>query len=335
MRPDDISPPTHKRPKLVVMVAFDGASSLDIVGPLDVLSGSIVANQSDIPDYSVEITSRKGELISTTPAGISIATKPFEAFENREIDTLMIAGGESIDLAVADAQLIDWIAKTAIRARRVASVCTGAFLLAETGLLSGRRATTHWRWAKQFQEQYPAVQVEEDKIYVKDGKFFSSAGIAAGMDLALGLIEDDLGPQTALAVAQNWVMFLKRPGGQSQFSSLLPPSTQAQGPIADLLPWLQDNLNTDLSVEKLAGKCGMSDRNFARKFVSEVGVTPSKFVESIRLQAAKSYLETTPTAIEVIAAQTGFVSADRMRRSFLRNLKVNPQDYRERFRFRQ
>ena len=314
------------------MVGFDGASALDIVGPLDVLSGSIVASQRHNPDYTVEVASLKGGLITTTPGGLQIQTKPLGAFSDRQIDTLMIAGGECIDQVLDNDRLVDWVTKTAGRARRVASVCTGAFLLAQAGHLAGRSATTHWRWANRFKKRFPDVRVEMDRIYVQDGKFFSSAGITAGMDLALALLEDDLGPKTALAVARNWVMFLKRPGGQSQFSSLLPPSTQAQGPIADLLTWVQDNLDSDLTVDSMARRCAMSPRNFARKFTADVGTTPAKYVEAVRLQAAKSYLETTPTAIETIAAQTGFDSPDRMRKSFLRHLKVNPQDYRDRFR---
>ena len=220
----------------------------------------------------------------------------------------------------------------AARSACVASICTGAFLLAAAGLLAGRKATTHWKWSEELQREYPDTQVDADKIFVRDGEVFSSAGITAGMDLALALIERDFGVSVALTVAQQWVMFLKRPGGQSQFSSFLPPSEAAADTIQQTLVWAQNHLSENLSVEAMAEHCNMSPRNFARKFAEKVGNTPSKYIEKLRVQAAKGYLETTDMQLDLIALNTGFQNADRMRRSFNRVLNVNPNEYRERFR---
>jgi transcriptional regulator GlxA family with amidase domain len=323
----------NKPPKLVVMLAYDGANALDIVGPLDVLSGSIFTRDASLPDYLVEIASPEGGLVCTSPGGLKLETKPLTDFATRAIDTLMVAGCENIALAQRDTHLIDWLKQTSPHCRRTASVCTGAFLLAEAGILNARRATTHWKWADTLAKQYPAIQVEPDRIYVKDDHIFTSAGITAGMDLALALIEEDLGIDVAMQVARNWVMFLKRPGGQSQFSALIPNGEASSDAIAHTVTWIHDHLDTNLSVEVLAAKCKMSARNFARRFHKEIGVTPGKYVESIRLQAARSHLETTGSTIAAIADVTGFTNSERMRRVFLRRLNVSPQDYRTRFRY--
>jgi len=248
------------------------------------------------------------------------------------IDTLLVAGGEYATDTAKDPEVVLAAQKLAARSARVASICTGAFVLAAAGLLKGRKATTHWYWVEKLAQDYPDIDVDGDKIFVEDGAVFSSAGITAGMDLALALIEHDYGAQIALSVAQLWVMFLKRPGGQSQFSAFLPPSESATDPIFKVLVWAQNHLDEDLSVEAMADYCSMSPRNFARRFAEKVGKTPSKYVEKLRVQAAKGYLETTNMPLELIASATGFQSADRLRRSFNRALNVNPIVYRERFR---
>ncbi|WP_420568811.1 GlxA family transcriptional regulator [Thalassovita sp.] len=328
-KPAAIAP---SKPKRVVMLTFEGASSLDTVGPVDVLAGAQMAFQTSAPIYEIEMVSLKGGLISTNPAGVTINTIALAELGEGSIDIFLIAGGENAIEVARDADMCAAIQMLSKRATRVASICTGAFLLAAAGLLNNRKATTHWNWSDQLAREYPEIEVDEDKIFVQDGHVFTSAGITAGMDLALALIESDFGSEIALSVAQLWVMFLKRPGGQSQFSSFLPPSEVATDPIAKVLIWAQDHLDTDLSVEAMADQCSMSPRNFARRFADKIGNTPSKYIEKLRVRAARSYLETTDMPMDLIASATGFQSADRMRRSFNRMLHVNPQEYRERFR---
>ena len=320
------------QPKRVVMLTFDSASSLDTVGPVDVLAGTQVAFQTSEPIYSVELVSVDGGLVTTTPAGLKLDTIALADLDEGSIDTLLVAGGEQASEVAKDPAIQKAVKTLAARAGRVASICTGTFLLAAAGLLANRKATTHWNWADKLARDYPEIDVDADKIFIEDGRFFSSAGITAGMDLALALIERDFGARIALSVAQLWVMFLKRPGGQSQFSAFLPPSDSATDPIFRVLVWAQNHLDKDLSVEAMADYCAMSPRNFARRFTEQVGKTPSKYVEKLRVQAAKGYLETTDMPLELIASATGFQSADRMRRSFSRTLSVNPHDYRSRFR---
>ncbi len=329
---DDIGALIPSSPKQVVMLTYEGASSLDTVGPVDVLAGTRVALQTPDPVYRVDMVSPDGGLVSTSPAGVSIDTVAVHDLPDNPIDILLVAGGENAADVAGDPDICAAVRTLAERSERVASICTGAFLLAAAGLLKNRRATTHWDWSERLRSDYPDIDVDADKIFVEDGHVFSSAGITAGMDLALALIERDFGSQIALSVAQHWVMFLKRPGGQSQFSSFLPPSESATDPIFKVLVWAQSHLDQEISVESMAEYCRMSPRNFARRFVEKVGNTPSKYIEKLRVQAAKSYLETTDMPMELIASATGFQSADRMRRSFHRTLNVNPHAYRDRFR---
>lgn len=320
------------KPKRVVMLTFDGASSLDTVGPLDVLAGATSALQAPHPVYLVEVVSLGGGLVTTNPAGLKIDTVCLGDLDDGPIDILLIAGGENAVEISQDPDMCTAVRTLSGRAGCVASICTGAFILAAAGLLKRRKATTHWNWSEKLARDYPDTQVDVDRIFVQDGHVYSSAGITAGMDLALALIERDFGSEIALSVAQMWVMFLKRPGGQSQFSSFLPPREAATDSISKVLVWAHSHLDKDLSVEALADQCSMSPRNFARRFAEQVGITPSKYIEKLRLGAAKSYLETTDMPMDLIASATGFQNADRMRRSFNRALDVNPQDYRERFR---
>ncbi|MGR8947689.1 MAG: GlxA family transcriptional regulator [Gammaproteobacteria bacterium] len=327
------APRYSQSPKRIVMLAYDGANALDVTGPLDVLAGSTVARDEPLPDYVIEVASPAGGVISTSPSGVRIETKSFAALKGQSIDTLFVAGSEAVELAVNNKALIKWIQRVAPRARRVASVCTGAFLLAEAGLLNDRRATTHWRWANALSTGYPTITVEPDRIYVRDENIYTSAGISAGMDLALALLEEDLGANVAREVARNWVMYAKRPGGQSQFSALLPEVDEADHGISEVLAWIHDHLTENLSIDRLAGVSKMSPRNFSRRFRLQTGFTPAKYVETIRLQAAQARLENSNQSVESIAAKTGFTNSERMRRAFVRQLKISPQDYRNRFQF--
>ena len=248
------------------------------------------------------------------------------------LDTLVVAGGEGTRSVVGDAGVIGAVRRLAPQTRRIASVCTGAFVLAEAGLLDGRRATTHWGSCDLLAQRYPAVRVDPDPIFVRDGETWTSAGVTAGIDLALAMVEDDLGRDVALAIARRFVVFLKRPGGQSQFSAQLAGQFAEQPPLRDLQGWVVEHLADELTVERLAEHVAMSPRNFSRAFRREVGVTPARFVERVRVEAARRRLEDTTLSVEEVAAGCGFGTAETMRRTFLRVVRVTPTDYRIRFR---
>jgi transcriptional regulator GlxA family with amidase domain len=247
------------------------------------------------------------------------------------VDTLVVAGGEGTRAAVADEGLVAWLAAAAPRVRRVASVCTGAFLLARAGLLDGRRATTHWAWCDELSRRFPAIAVEPDPIFVADGPFRTSAGVTAGMDLALSLVEEDLGPRAALRVARELVLFVRRPGGQAQFSAGLAAQAVEHAPLRELQAWIADHLDEDLSVPALARRTHMTERSFARAYARETGRTPAVRVELLRVERARMLLETTPAGVEAVAARCGFGTVETMRRAFARRLGVAPAAYRSRF----
>jgi len=248
------------------------------------------------------------------------------------IDTLLVAGGRGTAAALRDRPLIAWLRSMAPRVRRVGSVCSGSFLLAEAGLLDGRRATTHWGWCDTLAKQYPAVTVAPDPIFVRDGNVYTSAGVTAGMDLALALVEEDHGRALALEVARQLVMFLRRPGGQSQFSAQLAVQSADREPLRELQAWITEHPDADLSVPTLARRVAMSPRNFARVFTREVGMTPARFVESVRVEAARRRLEESAHGVDSVATACGFGTAESMRRAFLRIVRVPPAAYRHRFR---
>ena len=264
----------------------------------------------------------------TTSAGLTLIAEALPS-SPRNIDTVLIAGGHGVDDVATDRHVLRWIARRGRHARRIASVCTGSFLLAATGLLDGRRATTHWRRCAELARRYPAVRVENDPIFVRDGDVWTSAGVTAGIDLALAFVEDDLGRAAALSVARQLVVFAKRPGGQAQFSAGLALATD---PDFDALhAWMAGNLHQDLSVPRLADRAGMSERSFARRYRAATGTTPSRAVERLRVEAAREALGTTRRSIKDVARRCGFGSEETMRRSFLRMLAVAPRDYRQRF----
>jgi transcriptional regulator GlxA family with amidase domain len=231
----------------------------------------------------------------------------------------------------ANQKLLAWLRTMGRHTKRIGSICTGAFLLAEAGLLNNRRATTHWREVARLAQTYQTVTVEPDAIYVKDGHVYTSAGITAGMDLALALVEEDLGRDVALAVARMLVLFLKRPGGQSQFSTQLQAQAVEGQRLADLLSWLTHHHHTPLTVEDMASRAGMSPRTFARVFVSETGDTPALYLEKLRLEHAVRLLETTGTSLDITAQECGFTGREQLRRAFQRHKGITPQDYQKRF----
>jgi transcriptional regulator GlxA family with amidase domain len=311
----------EQRPRIVIAV-FDRVQTLDVSGPAEVFGHA--------GRYEVEIAGPTREPVATN-VGVGLA--PARAFAEvaGPIDTLLVAGGLGVHEAVREGTLVEFVERVAPDARRVASVCTGAFALAAAGLLHGRRATTHWAWCDRLREEDPSVRVEDDPIYVFDGPVRTSAGVTAGMDLALALVEEDHGPQLALAIARQLVLYARRPGSQSQFSAPLSAQAADRAPLRELQAWMVGNLAENLSVEALADRVAMSRRHFARAFRAETGSTPAVYVERLRVDRARIELETTSAPIEAIAARCGFGSVETLRRAFSRRLGVNPSDYRKRF----
>jgi transcriptional regulator GlxA family with amidase domain len=310
----------------VVIVVFPGLQPLDAIGPAEVFRTAALL---DPPGYSVELVAAEAGSVRSSTVGLEV-DRTLSACRG-PIDTLLVAGGGGVTAAAKDERLLSWLRGAANRSRRVSSVCTGAFLLAEAGLLDGRTATTHWASCEALAQRYPSVTVEPDQIYVRDGDVYTSAGVTAGMDLALALVEDDLGRATALEVARWLVVFVKRPGGQSQFSAQLAAQTADREPLRELQDWIGGNLDADLSVPALAARAHMSERNFARAFRKELGMTPAAYVETTRVEAARIALESGDTPVETVARNTGFGTVETMRRAFHRRLGVGPADYRARF----
>ena len=321
-------PPNRSR--VIELVAFPAVQLLDVAGPLQVFASAndLMVESGRAAPYTTQVVAPRG-LGVTASAGLWLSAGPLSPVD-AALDTLIIAGGQGVQAAAGDPELVAWVRARGGRARRVASVCTGAFLLAASGWLDGRRAATHWSFCAELARQFPAVQVEADPIFVHDGPVWSSAGVTAGIDLALALVEEDLGRAVALAVARYLVVFLKRPGGQAQFSAAL--SLQAaDDQFAALHDWIGDHLAGDLSLANLARHAGMSERSFIRHYTAATGVTPARAVERLRVEAARQLLSDTRLASKQIAARCGFGSEETMRRSFLRLLASTPQDYRARF----
>jgi transcriptional regulator GlxA family with amidase domain len=315
----------------VVIFTFEGGQSLDVAGPLEVFCS--IERSSGLVPYSVEVVAAAPGFV-TTMSGLRLGVDGAIADIRGPIDTLLIAGGNrpGLEGVIGDAEVMTHLKRTARSARRVASVCSGAFILAASGLLDGRRATTHWSACDALARRFPKVRVEHDPIFVRDGRISTSAGVTAGIDLALAFVEEDEGHDCAMAVAQQLVVFLKRPGGQSQFSAALTAQAADRDELSELQAWVADHLHDDLSVATLAGRAAMSPRHFARVFRAATGVTPARYVERARIEAARRRLVESDLGVDVVARQCGFGSAETMRRSFLRALQVAPTDYRRRFR---
>jgi len=320
------------RPRPVAVLAFEGAQTLDFAGPLEALA---IAERLRPGSYARTLVTPNGAAFATG-SGLRITPDGGLAAVG-ELDTLMVAGGSGVHAVAADAAVVAAIGVVAGRARRVAAVCTGAFLLARAGLLDGRRAATHWASADRLAADYPAIAVDPEPIFVRDtrsgtgGDVWTSAGVTAGIDLALALIEDDLGPDVALAVARWLVVFAKRPGGQAQFSGPLTAQVAQRRPLREAQDHVRANPAADLSIDSLARHAAMSSRNFARAFTREVGTTPGAYVETVRLEHAKELLETSATPVDQVALTCGFGTPETLRRAFARRLGVSPSHYRARF----
>ncbi|HEY8574347.1 GlxA family transcriptional regulator [Phenylobacterium sp.] len=319
---------THR----VVMLAFPDAQILDVTGPLEVFSRATrwLADTwgRNEPAYEVEVVAAEAGPVRMSNGLEIVARRPFTEVDACE--TLMVAGGIGCFAAWKDEALLDWLRAMAPKVGRLGSVCTGSLILARAGLLDGHRATTHWGACERLAKMAPACEVEPDAIFVESGKLFTSAGVTTGMDLALELVERDWGKATAVGVAQELVIYRKRPGGQGQFSRFL--EAERRGDVfGQLQLWMLDRLEEDLSLERLAGEARMSPRNFSRRFKAELGVTPAAYVAKLRLEEARRRLETGAASLKDVARTCGFADEQNLRRAFRRHMGVAPSDYRERF----
>jgi transcriptional regulator GlxA family with amidase domain len=319
----------------VAVLAFPGAQVLDVTGPHEVFSRTerLLREQgrTGTPAYKLEVLATEAGPMSMS-SGLRLFADRAWRDERGVLDTLVIAGGLGVQNALGDRALLRWLKRISARVRRLCSVCTGAFLLAEAELLDGRRATTHWSACARLAERYPHVRVEAEPIFVRDGSVYTSAGVTAGMDLALALVEEDWGQAVALAVARELVLFLKRPGNQAQFSAQLSAQAAEQPRLQRVQAFVADHPDADLSVSALARRAAMSERTFARSFADEVGQTPARYVERARIDAACRTLLERDLGLESVASRCGFGSAEVMRRAFVRTLGVPPASYRNRFR---
>ena len=323
-------------PRRIVIVAFPGVQSLDVVGPFEVFASATQVAHHHRPSavgYEVSVVSSIGGLL-TSESGLGLSTAPLPAayLGAQRIDTLILAGGAGVFEAEHDTELIAWISATAPHCRRVATVCTGTFLAAHAGLLDGRTVSTHWARAARLASEFPAVCVDPDPIYVRDGSLWSSAGVTAGIDLSLALVEQDHGTDVAQTVARWLVMFLHRPGGQTQFAAPVWAPRAERSTVRAVQALVEAAPGGDHRVTALAAAAAMSVRHFSRVFTDEVGETPGRYVERVRLEAARRDLETTTDTLDVIASRCGFGTAETLRRSFQRRVGVAPDAYRRRFR---
>jgi transcriptional regulator GlxA family with amidase domain len=305
----------------VVFAAVPPVQILDLTGPFEVFARC--------GGYRVELVTSSDDAVVSSSSGLAVAGARHYRGLRGAVDTLLVPGGDGAEDLRCDARFLAWLARMAPTVRRVGSICTGTFVLAAAGILDGRRATTHWGWCERLAREYPAVQVDRDPIFVQDGNVFTSAGITAGIDLALALVEKDQGRSRAKTIARELVMYARRQGGQSQFSEFLPSGSETRRSIESLQLWITGNLRRDLSVAALASRCAMSPRHFARVFAAETGITPARFVERMRVMAARELLEDSSLGLKRVAERCGFGGVDSMRRSFLRTLAVTPSRYRE------
>ncbi len=314
----------------VGIIVFDGFSALDVTGPMDsfAAAGGLDGDQTGscyevftVAKYKRPVTSESGMVV-----------QPARSFaECGELDTVFVPGGAALRDPAQSAPITQWIKANEPRFRRIASVCTGIYGLAQTGLLNERKVTTHWRFAADLASRYPRLNVNDDAIFLKDGKFYTSAGVTSGIDLSLAMIEEDLGRKVALSVARELVVYTKRAGGQAQYSEPLKFQTDSGDAIAEVAQWIGGHLTEDLSVQELAYRSCLSERQFSRRFLSAFHVTPAQFVERARLDAARERLAEFHLSVESIARSVGFQSDDSFRRAFERHFGLAPTQYRQRF----
>lgn len=324
------------RSRRIGFVIYPGCDIVDVCGPCDAFHFADLwlarFGRTSEPGYQCDILAATPGPVRTMCGIEIVASRSFHDIADG-LDTLVVAGGVmSVEQACKDPALVEWVRSMAPRVRRVASVCTGAFILAAAGLLHHRRVTTHWMFSELLATAYPSIQVDSSLLFARDGNIYSSGGITAGIDLAMALVEEDHGREIALATARMMVVFPRRPGGQSQFSAYIKLEAKNRPDIIELQAWILGNPGKDLSVEALADRMAMSPRNFARLFRSETGDTPAQFADRARADAARCKLEQTVVPVETIAEECGFGNTERMRRTFQRLFEVSPHDYRARFR---
>lgn len=317
--------PTSTSSHRTVFLLYPGVAALDVAGPAQAFAAA------GHDRYALDLVSLAGGSIPTDCRGVALHTRRARHLRGR-IDTLVLPGGDGFKEATANTRFMATVERLAARAERIACVCVGSFLAAEAGLLSNKRTTTHWRASAELTRRYPDVRVEADHLWVRDRNIWSSAGVSAGIDLALALIEHDHGPTTAISVAKDLVVYQKRPGGQSQFSRLLSwQIAAAGGRLEPVLSWMAEHIAEDLRLERVARHVGMSPRTLARVFTKNLGLTPAKAVEQMRVETARSLLEQTDLSLSEVAAKCGFGDEQRMRRAFRRQLRVTPSETRARF----
>ncbi|MET9518947.1 GlxA family transcriptional regulator [Streptomyces sp. NPDC002994] len=314
--------------RTVLVVLFDDVQSLDVTGPVEVFAGAALQTRDGGPGaYRIRTASLDGAPVRTS-SGLTLVPDAALADEPAP-HTLLVPGGQGT--RAPDPRLIKWLRENAPRAERLVSVCTGALLLAAAGLLDGRRVTTHWVVTDHLARTYPAVEVDPDPIYLRDGNVATSAGVTSGIDLALALVEEDLGRDIALTIARHLVVFLRRPGNQAQFSAQLAAQTAQREPLREVQQWITEHPGDDLSVESLAERARLSPRHFSRAFQSETGTTPGRYVDRVRLEHARRLLEDSTDGIEEISRTCGYGTPEAMRRAFVKSLGTPPMEYRRRF----
>lgn len=315
----------------LLMVAYEGVNLLDLSGPLQAFEDAtrILAGDKRA-GYELIVASIRGGSVKTG-TGLAIMTVPLSSVQSADVHTIIVPGGTTDGTPPKQPEVVEWISANADKTKRLCAVCTGAFVLAETTLLNNRKATTHWRWATDLAARFPDVRVHGDSIYVKDEHVWTSAGVSAGVDLALALIAEDFGHRLAIDVARELVVYLKRSGGQSQFSTPLAHQRSDNGMFSDLLVWMNSHLHEELRVQRLAEVAGMSVRNFSRSFTEKIGTTPAKAVEQLRLEAAKLILQETDHSIKRIARDVGLGDEQNLRRMFHRRFGISPLEFRNRF----
>ena len=318
-------------PKHIVIVGYDNITSLDLAGPLEAFSSAQIEDSRGKPQACYKVTiAALGARTFSSESGLRMTAACFLS-SLRHLDTLLVPGGSGMRTSGDGQKLANWIGRHQHRIRRIASVCTGIYGIAPTGLLNGRKVTTHWKFAADLAERYPKLQVDANALYLRDGKFYTSAGITAGIDLALALIEEDFGAQVALGVARELVMYVKRPGGQEQYSEPLKFQVESTSRFADLAAWMVGHLDKDLSVEAMAERIHLCPRQFNRRFKAEFKSTPAAFVQRLRLDEARNRLSSRGSTVESVADSVGFGDADSFRRAFVQRFGVAPKQYRSRF----
>jgi len=318
-------------PKRIGFIGFDGIVAIDLAGPADAFTYAEIPGGQNGPRRCYEVVTIG---LSNRPfvAESGLVFKPQKNFKNAPaLDTLVIPGGSGLHKPQIVKPIAAFVKARAKSTRRIASICTGIYGLAETGLLDGRKVTTHWHHAQSVCHRFPGLQVDDNAIFLKDGPFYTSAGATAGIDLSLSLIEEDYGPRVAMTVARELVVYLKRAGGQDQYSEPLQFQAQSVSRLSDVATWIVSHLSEELSVEVLAAKACLCPRHFSRRFKAEFGRSPADFVEKLRLDEARRRLSAGDNSIENVGLSVGFKSADAFRRAFERRLELNPSDYRRRF----